>query len=129
MAQLPPAPAASATPSWGGLALITQIIIGLGFLLLARSLLAPTLDSRQAWQVWITFSEVGFSLTTWGLEIWGQMIVWFQGLWRAPVTLSGASLSIGVSLTLILGLGLAWLVGNFILLRAPATTFKNGGAS
>jgi anti-sigma factor RsiW len=115
----------------GWLILAGQIGVGLTLLIVAQPMVATSFDYQQLWLPWQTLpGDISQSLTTWLLELGFSLEQLLQSQWPPAVARSaGLDLPPGVALALVAGLGLAWLVGNTMLLRTNSPTLKNGGAS
>jgi anti-sigma factor RsiW len=115
--------------SW--LVLAGQIAIGLTLLIFAQPMVTTSFDYQQLWLPWQTMlGDISRSLTTWLLELGLNLEQLLQSQWPPAIARSaGLDLPLGLALAVVAGLGLAWLVGNTMLLRTHSPTLKNGGAS
>ena len=124
-----PAPQSSAWSVRVGLALAGQIIIGLILLMIIQPLATTTLNNRLVWPAWLVLFDVGSSLVNDMSGLLVGLSDWVQA--QGTLLLDGATLDLSLSfgLAVIFGLGLAWLIGNSLLLRPGSAPIKNGGRS
>lgn len=124
-----PAPAASARfVSPGLLALAAQLSVGVLIAVAAWPVITST-TTYPVQQFVLTLSQIVLSLNGWLNDVIAGLNNLIPARWPPAGPVSGLDISPAIIALLIIGLGLAWLIGNTILLRQNPSSFKNGGAS
>lgn len=129
MARLPAQSTPARRVTLGQLALIGQVVMGLALLLIFAPVITASLENPLLWQPWFSLSDMFISLLTWLRELAADIVAQAQTQWPPRMSWLVFSLSPLWLGEIIAGLGLAWLIGNGLLLRRHPTSFKNGGAS
>ncbi len=81
------------------------------------------------WQLWLTVSKTTLSLNSRLTELIANLGQKIQTQWPPGIELSGFNVSSSAVIALVVGLTLAWLIGNGVLLRHNWPSLKNGGTS
>ena len=129
MANLPASNTASRYAVLGRIALVVQIIVGLTMIFLTWPMIVSTQNSRLVWQSWLIISDIGLSLNGWLMDLTSNVSRQVLSQWPPTVQFSGFNISSSLVIILIITLGLAWLIGNGVLLRYNQSSTKNGGIS
>lgn len=122
---LPAQAPASRRVRLGQVVIAGQVGVGLALLLALVSAGTPALNPNLLRLPWLVVARMLGSLSGWlgALAVeWGhRLYTWWQ---ISPP--AGFTISPEVGISLALALGLAWLIGNTVLLRGPSQP-KNGG--
>jgi hypothetical protein len=126
MAKLPATTPAQQQDALSWLVLASQVALGLGLIVFILPFITPVFNNQLLRLPWVIFSEMFHSLSNWltlsTLEFSNRLQAW-------PETMAFTWLDLSplVASAVVVGLGLAWLIGNTMLLSPRHTTSKNGG--
>ncbi len=104
-----------------------QIAIGLGLGLMLLPVGISTFNSQALGMSWLTLASLFRSQAGWLSELLKDFSQWGQIWLEAGVTSINLNISPGLATGLVVGLGLAWLLGNGVLLRNYSSPTRNGG--
>jgi hypothetical protein len=108
------------------------MVVGLTLMWLLLPLNEPvfkaTFNTRILWMVWLMLREMVTSLINWGGDVAVDLNNGLQ-IGTQAVQSIRFNLSPEITLSLMAGLSLAWLVANTMLLHRNSFTIKNGGVS
>lgn len=131
MANLPTANAATESTTVGWLALIGQVIIGSVLLFFAWPTTASISTNRFFWQSWQLITDMSLSLNRWLIDISTGALNWPLAQttqFQQSIDSSGLNIPPELTIGLVFGLGLAWLIGNGVLLGRNISPLNNGGS-
>jgi len=128
MAKLPTQKASSHLSPAGQLILAAQVVIGRILLFVGLSRFAAVYSRQLSILAWPSLPEMRGFIALRLAETGGSLAAFFGGYWSQALDVSILNISSTTAIAIVVGLGLAWLAGNALLLNRPAGSLNKRGA-